>query len=55
MNSSGVISGTPADISNDTVYSFTVRATDAENQTSNRSFTMTVTENYQQTTTATFG
>ena len=43
--SSGVISGTPAAVSGDTVYSFTVNAKDAENQTTARSFTLTVTNN----------
>lgn len=55
ISSAGVISGTPADVSADTVYSFVITATDAENQKTNRSFTMTVTENYQQITTAIFG
>lgn len=43
--SSGVISGTPAAVSGDTVYSFTVNAKDAENQITARSFTLTVTNN----------
>ena len=55
LSSSGVISGTPADVSSDTVYSFTIKITDIENQSSSRAFTLTVLENYQQTTSAIFG
>jgi hypothetical protein len=40
--SSGVISGTPASVESDTTSSFTVRATDSENQTATRDFTITV-------------
>jgi len=54
-SSTGIISGTPADIFADTVYSFTIKITDAENQTSTRAFTLTVLENYQQAGSAIFG
>lgn len=55
LSSSGVISGIPADVSADTVYSFTVKATDVENQTTTRAFTLTVLENYQQSGSVIFG
>lgn len=54
-SSTGVISGIPADVSADTVYTFTIKATDVENQTSTRSFNLTVLENYQQTGSIIFG
>jgi hypothetical protein len=44
-SSTGVISGTTPAVSGDTVYSFTVTAKDAENQITNRSFTLTVANN----------
>jgi len=44
-SSTGAITGTPAAISGDTVYSFTVSAKDAENQTTTRAFTLTVNNN----------
>lgn len=55
LSSSGTISGTPADVSADTVYSFTLKITDAENQISTRAFSLTVYENYQQTGSTVFG
>ena len=39
----GVISGTVTGVANDTTYTFTVRATDAQNQDSPRTFTVTIT------------
>ena len=41
--SSGVLSGTESGTSADTTYSFTLRATDAQGQTADRSFTITIT------------
>ncbi len=50
INAQGVITGTPSvNVSADTVYSFTVTATDSENQTSSRNFSIIVIENYQPT------
>jgi len=43
LSSSGLISGTVTGLTNDTSYSFTVVATDAENQDSPRTFTITIT------------
>jgi len=45
-SSTGVISGTAPDVEASTTYSFTVTATDSENQTVSRNFSITV--NYQQ-------
>jgi large repetitive protein len=42
-SSTGVISGTAPLVSSDTTYTFTVTATDVQNQSANRSFNMTVT------------
>ena len=42
-SSTGVISGTESGATADTTYSFTVRATDAESQTADRSFSITIT------------
>ena len=41
--SSGVISGTESGATADTTYSFTIRATDAEGQTADRAFSITIT------------
>ena len=50
MSAQGAITGTVnASVISDTVYSFTVTATDSENQTSTRNFSITVIENYQPT------
>ena len=44
INNSGVISGTESSsITGDTNYSFTIRATDAEGQTADRAFSITIT------------
>ena len=44
INNSGVISGTESSsITSDTTYSFTIRATDAEGQTADRAFSITIT------------
>ena len=40
--SSGVISGTESGATDTTTYSFTIRATDAEGQTADRAFSMTI-------------
>jgi len=40
--STGVISGTTPNIASSTTYNFTVRATDAQNQDTNRAFSLTV-------------
>jgi len=42
-SSTGVISGTESGATADTTYSFTIRATDAETQTADRSFSITIT------------
>jgi len=42
LNSAGTFAGTAPSVSSDTVYSFTVTATDAEGQSASRSFAMTV-------------
>jgi hypothetical protein len=56
MNSTGSITGTPStNVGSDTVYTFTVTATDTENQTSTRQFSITILENYMNTDSATFG
>ena len=41
--STGVISGTESGATNETTYSFTIRATDAEGQTADRAFSITIT------------
>ena len=41
--SSGVISGTESGATSETTYSFTIRATDAEGQTADRAFSITIT------------
>ena len=41
--SSGVISGTESGATQETTYSFTIRATDAEGQTADRAFSITIT------------
>ena len=51
----GVISGIPSDVSGDTVYSFSLKATDVENQSTTRAFTLTVLENYQVAGSSIFG
>jgi len=43
LSAGGLISGTVTGLTNDTSYSFTVVATDAENQDSPRTFTITIT------------
>ena len=43
INNSGVISGTESGATDETTYSFTIRATDAEGQTADRAFSITVT------------
>jgi hypothetical protein len=55
INSTGAITGTSNTGLADTTYSFTVSATDSENQTATRTFTITVEENYQPDGSATFG
>ncbi len=42
INSSGTISGTSPLVAGSTTYTFTVRATDAENQDTDRSFSLTI-------------
>ena len=42
INNSGVISGTESGSTQTTTYTFTIRATDAEGQTADRQFTITV-------------
>ena len=42
INNSGVISGTESGSTATTTYTFTVRATDAQGQTADRQFTITV-------------
>jgi hypothetical protein len=42
-SSTGVISGTTPSVTSSTTYNFTVRATDAQNQDTNRAFSLTVT------------
>ena len=41
--STGVISGTESGATSETTYSFTIRATDAESQTADRAFSITIT------------
>jgi len=53
--STGVISGTLPTVSADTNFNFTIRATDNENQTSDRSFTITVRDVYTMSGSAEFG
>ena len=55
LNSSGVISGVVGDVSADTVYNFTILATDSENQQVSRSFSMSILENYIQTSSLVLG
>ena len=56
ISSQGVITGTPSvNATADTVYNFTVTATDSENQTSTRNFSITVQENYSPATSGHFG
>ena len=40
--SSGVITGTESGATTDTTYNFTIRATDAEGQTADRAFSITI-------------
>lgn len=47
LTSGGLLSGTVTGLSNDTSYSFTINAIDAENQDSPRSFTITISANLQ--------
>ena len=47
--SSGVISGTESGATSETTYSFTIRATDAEGQTADRAFSITITEGINNT------
>jgi hypothetical protein len=42
-SSTGVISGTESGATDDTTYSFTIRATDGESQTADRAFSITIT------------
>ena len=42
-SSTGVISGTAPSPTSETTYNFTLRATDAESQTADRDFSITVT------------
>ena len=53
--SSGVISGTLPVVTADTTYSFTIRATDAENQTATRNFSITNVFVYNQVNSLRFG
>jgi hypothetical protein len=55
MNSTGAITGTPNTNAATSVYSFTVSATDAENQTTTRNFSITVEGNYIPAGSATLG
>ena len=41
--STGVISGTESGATSETTYNFTIRATDAESQTADRAFSITIT------------
>ena len=41
-SATGVISGTTPEVASDTTYSFTIRATDAQNQDTDRNFSLTV-------------
>ena len=43
INNSGVISGTESGATSETTYNFTIRATDAEGQTADRAFSITIT------------
>jgi hypothetical protein len=47
LSSGGLLSGTVTGLVNDTSYSFTITAVDAENQDSPRSFTITISANLQ--------
>lgn len=48
ISSQGIITGVAnTSVSSDTTYSFTISATDAEDQTSSRNFSITVLENYK--------
>src|SRR6056300_538987 len=50
ISAQGLITGTPnVNVGADTAFSFTVTATDSENQTNSRNFCITVQENYQPT------
>ena len=42
-SSTGAITGTASDVGSDTTYNFTIRATDSENQDTDRNFSITVT------------
>lgn len=55
INSTGNITGTPSTNSTTSVYSFTISATDAENQTTTRNFSITVEGNYLPAGSATLG
>jgi hypothetical protein len=55
INSTGAITGTPNTNAATSVYSFTVSATDAENQTTTRNFSITVEGNYIPAGSATLG
>jgi hypothetical protein len=41
--STGAITGTESGATSETTYSFTIRATDAESQTADRAFSITIT------------
>lgn len=45
LSTNGAITGTPSSVTGDTTYNFTVTATDDENQTSDRSFSLSVLDN----------
>ena len=47
-SSTGVISGTETGSSSTTTYTFTIRATDAEAQTSDREFSITISHGLEQ-------
>jgi hypothetical protein len=56
ISAQGAITGSPSvNASANTIYNFTVTATDSENQTSTRNFSITVQENYTPTTSGHFG
>lgn len=56
ISAQGAITGTPStEVGSDTTYSFTITATDSENQTSTRNYSITVLENYQPSGAAIFG
>lgn len=45
LSTNGAITGTPSSVTGDTTYNFTITATDDENQTSDRAFSLSVLDN----------